>query len=1575
MEKFDCTYKYKLIYVFSMPYDTHKGLLKIGEATLTTDTKPEYLTPNCRELNQAAIARIKGYTATASVNFKLEYTELAVLQKDGYSFTFKDKDVHKVLMNSGIHKVQPNGATGEEWFATTVDVAIRAIHAVKQGKSALSSAEKTSDGQTVAKIDFRDEQKAAIEQTIKAFKKENEMLWYAKMRFGKTLTALEVVRRSQYRRVIIVTHRPVVSDGWSTDFAKIFYPGSSEHDYSFELKTNDSAYTYDEKIDLENDLKIKRLDKDGAYFLYFASIQDLRGSMRVGGKFNKNNAVFDLDWDLIIVDEAHEGTQTELGDNVIKQLRKAGTKVLALSGTPFNLLDKFGEDNVYTWDYVMEQKKKAEWDAEHYGDHNPYADLPQMHIYTYDLGEKLKKYVSDEYDTKAFNFREFFRVWSRGPHGKREIPQGAVEGNFVHEADVRSFLDLMAKEDKDSIYPFSNDAYRNMFRHTLWMVPGVKEAKALSEMLRHHPVFMHFGIANVAGEGDTYEEDHAKDALELVRKTIRENKYSITLSCGKLTTGVTVPEWTAVLMLSGSYSTAASQYMQTIFRVQSAGCIDGKQKTDCYVFDFAPDRTLKVLTETVHLSRKPGKNQKKRREAMTEFLNYCPVIAIAGSRMTKYSVNSMMEQVKQIYAERAVNSGFEDESIYNDELLKLDEIDASRFNTLKDIIGSSKAQKKKDSVVVNDQGLTDEQIAHIDDDEEEEEDKPGSPPPTPEEIADRLKKKQAKEARKKAIDILRGISIRMPLMIYGANVPMDEDIDIDRFVELVDDTSWAEFMPKGVTKQLFAEFTKYYDRDVFIAAGKRIRKLAAAADKETPTRRVKLIAEIFRHFKNPDKETVLTPWRVVNMHMSDTLGGWCFFNEQFEDDTQEEKHRLDEPRFVDQGEVTKEVFREDTHILEINSKTGLYPLYVAYSVYRQKLEDTTDDDWEPAELQAMWEEVLRDNIYVICKTPMAKYITKRTLTGYHDNVVNAHYFDDLVNMLKSKPEQFKKKILKGSYWGKEVKEMKFDAIVGNPPYQEETAQAQSTTNGQAPRTNVFQYFQMISDELSCGAISLIYPGARWIHRFGKGLAQFGLNQINDKTLVRVDFYQDANEIFKDVAIADGITVVYKNKSKAGDGFEYVYHRGNETIAVHMDYPGEQLLPLNPNDGSIISKVNSFVDKKHLQFMFDRVLPRTLYGIESNFVEENPLKVTELTDGYILKPNEIKLFANDKAGKAGRSKWYVADKSIIESGKEYLSEWQVVVSSANAGGQKRDNQIEIIDNHSAFGRSRVALGSFKTEKEAVNFYHYCKTTLIRFMFLMTDEALTSLGKKVPDIMDYSDQNTLVDFQKDLNSQLYALVGLTSDEISYIESIIKSKEAGSLYEKMLSMSYDEIVKLLLKKYGAAKHDYFTDRECTLKNKLVSRTAEGLFCHHIDEDKAIMLSNDEYAARNPFEYQKKNRLVYCNLLEHLLLHVKIAEEPRNPDANENELPGIGGAINYLCKQLNDIYAGKEPTEEWRKTVASKVQDSFDDYIRILRHLWSVIEQNPLYKTIITKQMLCTGWDGKTVHRVLEAMNYDEL
>ena len=1555
MERFEQTLAYKLIYVFSMPYDDHKGLLKVGEATLKSNKQPNDILPNSRDLNQAAHARIKQEVGTASVRYTLLHTELAVRTVGNYLAAFSDKDVQKVLMNSGIHKVQPNGKTGAEWFATNIETAKAAIKALKEGKSSLSSADiaKNTPHET---IEFREEQIDAVNKTLKAFKKDDEMLWYAKMRFGKTLTALEVIRRNQYRRVIIVTHRPVVDDGWSDDFKKVFFPGNSEHDYFYERKTKDSAYIFDEKTDYENDLKIRNHDKNGDYFIYFASMQDLRGSKIVGGKFNKNNAVFALDWDLIVIDEAHEGTQTKLGDNVVKALKKEHTKVLALSGTPFNLLDKFGEDNVYTWDYVMEQKKKTEWDLAHYGDHNPYADLPQMHIYTYDLGEKLKKYISDDYGTKAFNFREFFRVWYKGPNGNRELPKNAVEGKFVHENDVNAFLDLMVTEDANSGYPYSTQEYRDMFRHTLWMVPGVKEAKALSELLRSHPVFKNFGIANVAGEGDKYEEEHSNDALELVRKTIEENDYSITLSCGKLTTGVTVKEWTAVLMLSGSYSTAAAQYMQTIFRVQSAGAIDGKQKTDCYVFDFAPDRTLKVLTETVHLSRKPGKSQQKRREAMTEFLNYCPVIAIAGSKTKTYSVESMMEQIKQIYAERAVNSGFEDESLYNDELLKLNEIDASKFNELKDIIGASKASKKKKDVLVNGQGLTDEQIEHLDDPES------ATPPApsTPEEQEERKKKKQAKEARKKAIDILRGVSIRMPLMIYGADVSIDEDIDIDSFVNIVDDESWKEFMPAGVTKEIFSEFTKYYDRDVFIAAGKRIRRLAAAADRETPTRRVVQIAEIFRHFKNPDKETVLTPWRVVNMHMSETLGGWCFFNENFEDDTQEEKHRLEEPRFVDRGEVTNTVFAENAKILEINSKTGLYPLYVTYSFYKQRMEGMSDDDWAPEECQYFWNEVIRDNVYVICKTPMAKSITRRTLCDYSDVKCNAHYFDDLVNRLKNKPEQFKKRVLKGSYWKKDVKEMKFDAVVGNPPYQEES-------NGDSnAKKSIYNYFIDSGEELA-DRVTLIHP-ARFLFNAGDTPKAWNEKKLNDIHYQVIKYWSDSSDIFPTVDIKGGVAVTYWDKRKEFKPIKLftAFDELHSILEKVEKLNEDSLSSIITNRGTYKYSNLAYTEQpdEMMKTADRRIAPSSFERMPKLFTEEKPND----------KHEYVQILGNIKNERCYR--WFRKD---YISPVDNLEKYKVIVPKANGSGAIGEVLSTPLIGTPLIGYTEtyISIGSTDSFSEAEAILKYVKTKFARTMLgilKVTQNNPKETWQYVP-IQNFT-ENSDIDWSKsvhEIDLQLYKKYGLSDEEIAFIESKVKPMDGTSYYESMLKMSYQDVVSELLKKYGSAKHNYFKDTACKAKNPLVTRTNEGLFCHHIDEDKAIMLCNDKFAVNNPFEYQKANRLVYCNLLEHLLLHVKIAENP-NPDANENELPGIGGAINFICKNLNDIYSGKEFAYEWRKNVANKVKDNFDDYIIILRYLWNIVEKNPDYKAIITKEMLCLNWDGKVVKEVMNALNDGE-
>ena len=152
---------------------------------------------------------------------------------------------------------------------------------------------------------------------------------------------------------------------------------------------------------------------------------------------------------------------------------------------------------------------------------------------------------------------------------------------------------------------------------------------------------------------------------------------------------------------------------------------------------------------------------------------------------------------------------------------------------------------------------------------------------------------------------------------------------------------------------------------------------------------------------------------------------------------------------------------------------------------------------------------------------------------------------------------------------------------------------------------------------------------------------------------------------------------------------------------------------------------------------------------------------------------IKLFTNDKAGKSGRARWYIADKNVITSGSEYLNKWKVIVSSANAGGQKRSNQIAIVDNHSAFGRSRVALKTFSTEKEAYNFFKYATSEIIRFAFLMTDESLTSLAKKVPDLLDYTDENSFIDYNEDINIQLYKLFGIDYIQQLYIKDVFSSK----------------------------------------------------------------------------------------------------------------------------------------------------------------------------------------------------------
>ena len=1298
------SFNYKLIYIFEIRDNAHSGLLKIGETTINFSGDVENLSPNCKILNQAARMRIKTYTNTAGIDFNLLHTELAI---DKNFETFRDYDVHRILINSNVEKKFPHGSTGKEWFKVDIETARQAIKAVKEGRKNLSGM--IFDTENFIPITLRPEQENAVELTMKNFRREKNFLWNAKMRFGKTLTALELVRRMKFSKTIIITHRPVVDVGWYEDFQKIFH-----NNKNFLYGSKNTGYNVDELLN------------SGKNFVYFASMQDLRGSEKVGGKYSKNEKIFSADWDFVIVDEAHEGINTALGDKVINSVVKENTKFLALSGTPFNILNEY-EEKIFTWDYIQEQRAKIDWDRNNFGDHNPYAELPKMNIFAYNLGELLKNSAYIELEDKAFNFREFFRT--------------DEQENFIHEDDVKKFLDLLTEKNAVD-YPFSKDEYRKIFRHSLWKIPGVKAGRALSKLLKNHAVFGNFEIVNVAGNGDADEE--SADALEKVQKAIKNFDYTITLTCGKLTAGVTVPEWTAVFMLAGSYTTSAASYMQTIFRVQSPCKKNGKSKENCFVFDFAPDRALKMIAEAAKISAKAGKTNDTDRKILGEFLNFCPIISVDGSQMKKLDENKLLQQLKKVYAEKVVLKGFDDTNLYNDELLKLNDADIKKFENLKAIIGSSKAQKKTADIEINSQGFTEEEYAEI----QRIEKKPKRQR-TPEEQS-LLDKKQK---RRDFISILRAISIRMPLLIYGdENVDIDDDFQIEQLLE-IDDASWAEFMPAGVTKEIFKDFIKFYDKEIFVAAGHRIRNLARSADELNPTERVKKLAEIFSTFKNPDKETVLTPFRVVNLHLSSCLGGWDFFDE-------EHKFILDTPR-----EIHSDIFSNtNAKILEINSKTGLYPLYVTYSIFRARLGEISENKIALDELQTIWDKTVRDNVFVICKTPMAKAITKRTLIGFRKSHVNAHYFDDLINQLKHKPDKFISQILNNSYWKKGAGTMKFDAVIGNPPYQDATKNTSDNP--------VYNYFIETSMQLA-DKVSLIHP-ARFLFHAGKTPKDFNERILNNKHIKIVRYESDCRKFFPTADIKGGIAITY-----------YDAEKNFGAIGTFTPFP-----ELN----SILQKV--VLDNKNFSPLSEIIFPPETFHFTKKFHEDNPTAKNILSAGHEndLTTNIFdklpKIFLDKKPddennyirifGLSGKQRCYKWIRRDYIDNKTNLNFFKVFVPKSNGSGAIGEVVSTPLVGSPLVGSTQtfISVGAFDTAVEAGACLAYIKTKFCRAMLgilKVTQHNPPQTWAKVP-LQDFT-ENSDIDWSKkifEIDRQLYEKYKLTAEEINFIESKVKAME---------------------------------------------------------------------------------------------------------------------------------------------------------------------------------------------------------
>lgn len=360
-------------------------------------------------------------------------------------------------------------------------------------------------------------------------------------------------------------------------------------------------------------------------------------------------------WDILIIDEAHEGVDTYKTDTAFNHIKRKWT--LHLSGTPFKALasEKFPEDAIYNWTYADEQKKKRDWDNSSELE-NPYEKLSQLNLYTYQMSEIVQNKVRQgieladhDIEEYAFDLNEFFAT--------------TEAGKFIHDADVDKFLDALTRQEK---FPFSTHALRNELKHTFWLLNRVSSAKALANKLRLHPVFKDYHIILAAGDGKLDEDDENEKAFDKVKQAIQECDKTITLSVGQLTTGVTIPEWTAVLMLSNMASSAL--YMQAAFRAQNPCLFHDNQgntyrKQNAYVFDFDPARTLTIFEQFANDLIPETSGDKgdfdQRKQHVRELLNFFPVYGEdENGSMIELDAEKVLTIPRHIHAKEVVERGF-----------------------------------------------------------------------------------------------------------------------------------------------------------------------------------------------------------------------------------------------------------------------------------------------------------------------------------------------------------------------------------------------------------------------------------------------------------------------------------------------------------------------------------------------------------------------------------------------------------------------------------------------------------------------------------------------------------------------------------------------------------------------------------------------------------------------------------------------------------------------------------------------------------------------------------------------------
>lgn len=1265
---------------------------------------------------------------------------------------FRDYSVHDYLIQHGFRRIQeedikPGIYLSSEFFknatAENVEQAIQDIiksYNEKDNRYKFYSSEECLplggfDYERNAEWEPRANQQEVIEKFKKAVKSgRKNLLMFAVMRFGKSFTSLCCAKEMGAKLTVVTCGRTAVSNEWKENVQR--------------PKILDGFCFIDsDALKMDNSIISKKLE-EGLSVVVFLTLQDLEDDeikKRHEDLFKLNS---DGKLDLLIIDETHFGARGEeygksIGEGNNKRKNKKITKKdpekegydesidelekkikvfspkvkLHLSGTPYRILleNEFEREDIVgivQYGDIIDQKEKwvrENMDADEWD--NPYYGFPQMIRFAFNINESAKAMLSDlKKNGYSYDPDELFGTKSSKKSTNRKNKEYKY---FKHEKEV---LDLLYAIDGSKADPnifafldYDKIIKGEMCHHIVMVLPSRASCDAMAELLKSKKDTFR-RLKPSDGNNDGYEIINISGFDSCFQNQDYASKVKAKISeCER--EGKKTISLTVGKMLTGS---TVREWDTMIYLRNTSSPQD---------YDQAIFRLQSPYTRTE--KNKEGEAIIRDMKPQTLLVDFDPV------RM--FTLQHKKTLIANINNEERGNENLEAKLKRELEISPIIWVNANKLQQVKakNIIDEIRSYNENKSVM--------DETFDI-------------------EVDSRLFEDEA----------IRAIIQKQPEMTDKGMKQFELLPYEDKEKET--DFENPDLPPRQQEQKVKEKEDNNTDKEENLA-GKlqgyyfKLLLFAFLSEKDEKT-----VSDIISHIKNDtagkrigrnlniDVEDLALLREKINPAILSVLEDKINNINDLGKKMEPEKigialgklSRLSSSEVVTPKNVADELVANlpedisaDSKILDIASKTGEFA----------------------AALLRGFGEGIKNNVYSIATSGVTYECTRKiyTLLGMPvEHIFSKFTSYDLID--KSRNE----KILE------EIKAMNFDAIMGNPPYQKEIENKKSR-NGQKTRTNIFQHFENIAVEQAIKGSVLVFPAIRWIHQSGKGLKGFGHEIINDKRLDKLVFYPEARDLFENTEIDDGISIVVTRSMKKTETFCYEYRNKKNCEIMLLDFPKDELLILNPKDIGIVKKIKRFVQNNKLNYICNSIFSRTLFGIESDFIEKNANDARIYDDDDKVNfETEIKLLTNDKAGSAGRACWFVVNKDTIKQNQQYIGKWQVVVSSAHGGGQHgRDNQLAIIDNHSAFGRSKIALKSFDTENEAENFFKYTKSVFIRYAYLLSDEALSSLGKFVPDLLDYSDKQKLIDFSDDIDKQLRKLLEITDDEFAYIYSLIAKK----------------------------------------------------------------------------------------------------------------------------------------------------------------------------------------------------------